>query len=42
MGNKPESTFVNMVVRLIVIVIVAGFALGLVYTVSFDVIAAAK
>ncbi|RLD46524.1 MAG: FMN-binding domain-containing protein [Bacteroidetes bacterium] len=42
MGKKPESNFVNMLVRLLVIVSVAGLALGVVYTQTFDVIAAAK
>jgi electron transport complex protein RnfG len=42
MANKPESTFVNMVLRLLVVVSVAGLALGLVYTQTFDVIEAAK
>ena len=42
MGKKPESTFVNMVLRLLVVVSVAGLALGLVYTQTFDVIQAAK
>jgi Na+-translocating ferredoxin:NAD+ oxidoreductase subunit G len=42
MGNKPESTFINMVLRLFVIVSVAGLALGLVYSQTFDVIQAAK
>lgn len=42
MGKKPESTFANMVIRLLVIVIVAGLALSLVYTQTFDIIQAAK
>ena len=42
MGKKPESTFVNMVLRLLVVVSVAGLALGLVYTQTYDVIQAAK
>ncbi len=42
MGKKPESNFVNMLVRLLVIVVVAGAVLGVVYTQTYDVIAAAK
>jgi len=42
MGKKPESNFVNMFVRLLVIVIIAGGLLGVVYTQTYDVIAAAK
>ncbi len=42
MGKKPESTFANMVIRLLIVVIVAGLALGVVYTQTYDVIAAAK
>lgn len=42
MANKPESTFINMVTRLFVIVAVAGMALGVVYVQTFDTIAAAK
>ncbi len=42
MGKKPESTFVNMVARLLAVVSVAGLALGLVYTQTYDVIQAAK
>jgi len=42
MGKKPESNFVNMLVRLLIIVVVAGAVLGFVYTQTYDVIAAAK
>ncbi len=42
MANKPESTFINMVVRLLVIVAVSGAILGAVYVQTFDTIAAAK
>jgi electron transport complex protein RnfG len=42
MGKKPESTFANMVIRLLVIVLIAGLALSLVYTQTFDTIQAAK
>jgi len=42
MGKKPESTFANMVIRLLVIVLVAGLALSLVYTQTYDTIQAAK
>jgi len=42
MGKKPESNFVNMLVRLLVIVVVSGAVLGVVYTQTYDVIAAAK
>lgn len=42
MAKKPESTFINMVLRLLIIVSVAGFALGMVYEQTYDVIEAAK
>ena len=42
MSKKPESTFLNMVLRLFIIVGVAGAVLGFVYVQTFDVIAAAK
>ena len=42
MSKKPESTFINMVLRLFVVVGVAGAVLGFVYMQTFDVIAAAK
>ena len=42
MSKKPESTFLNMVLRLLIIVGVAGAVLGFVYVQTFDVIAAAK
>jgi len=42
MSKKPESTFINMVLRLFVVVGVAGAVLGFVYVQTFDVIAAAK
>ena len=42
MSKKPESTFMNMVIRLFIIVGLAGAVLGFVYIQTFDVIAAAK
>lgn len=42
MVKKPESTFTNMVIRLLVIVLVAGLALSIVYTLTYDTIQAAK
>jgi len=42
MSKKPESTFINMVIRLFIVVGVAGAVLGFVYMQTFDVIAAAK
>ncbi len=42
MSKKPESTFINMVLRLFIVVGVAGAVLGVVYVQTFDVIAAAK
>jgi electron transport complex protein RnfG len=42
MSKKPESNFTNMVLRLFIVVAVAGVALGFVYSQTFDVIAAAK
>jgi len=42
MSKKPESTFINMVLRLLVVVGAAGAVLGFVYMQTFDVIAAAK
>ena len=42
MAKKPESTFINMVLRLLMVVSIAGVALGFVYVQTFDVIEAAK
>ncbi len=42
MGKKPESTFANMLIRLLVIVLIAGLALSVVYTQTYDTIQAAK
>ncbi len=42
MSKKPESTFMNMVLRLLIVVGVAGAVLGFVYIQTFDVIEAAK
>jgi len=42
MSKKPESTFMNMVIRLFIIVAGAGAVLGFVYMQTFDVIAAAR
>lgn len=42
MSKKPESTFINMVTRLLAVVAVAGLALGFVYSQTYSVIQEAK
>ncbi len=41
-SKKPESNFVNMVFRLLLIVSISGLALGYVYTQTYEVIEAAN
>ena len=42
MANKVKSSFVNMVLTLMIITVVASLALGSVYNLTLEPIAAAK